>query len=130
MNCSPKTPTYCYRHSPELIKSRNKEDETTTHLQKVNLHTKNICLLLLLTFFLLILGIKFITPFNSTTNHFDLVHLPNRNERSTSFNLKRHFIIFLHTSTLIYLQHCQTTFTYGLHLYIPIRDHETNLFIT
>ncbi|GAA5814055.1 hypothetical protein MFLAVUS_007545 [Mucor flavus] len=33
MNCTTKTPTYCYRHSPELIKSRNKEDETTTHLQ-------------------------------------------------------------------------------------------------
>ncbi|KAI7886220.1 WD40-repeat-containing domain protein [Mucor mucedo] len=34
MNCTTKIPTYCYRHSPELIKTRNKEDVTTLHLQQ------------------------------------------------------------------------------------------------
>jgi hypothetical protein len=35
MNCTTKTPVYCYRHSPELIKGRNKDDVTAIHLQKV-----------------------------------------------------------------------------------------------
>ncbi|KAL9541019.1 hypothetical protein MBANPS3_009350 [Mucor bainieri] len=34
MNCTTKVPTYCYRHSPELIKTRNKDDVDTIQLEK------------------------------------------------------------------------------------------------
>ncbi|GAN04003.1 conserved hypothetical protein [Mucor ambiguus] len=34
MNCTTKVPTYCYRHSPELIKTRNKDDIDTIYLEK------------------------------------------------------------------------------------------------
>ncbi|KAK4511100.1 uncharacterized protein ATC70_012311 [Mucor velutinosus] len=34
MNCTTKVPTYCYRHSPELIKTRNKDDIDTIQLEK------------------------------------------------------------------------------------------------
>lgn len=34
MNCTTKAPTYCYRHSPELIKTRNKDDIDTIQLEK------------------------------------------------------------------------------------------------
>ena len=35
MNCTTKITTYCYRHSPELIKGRNAEDVTSNQLLKV-----------------------------------------------------------------------------------------------
>lgn len=34
MNCTTKVPTYCYRHSPELIKTRNKDDIDIIQLEK------------------------------------------------------------------------------------------------
>ncbi|KAI8645212.1 quinon protein alcohol dehydrogenase-like superfamily [Parasitella parasitica] len=34
MNCTAKVPTYCYRHSPELIKTRNKDDFDAFQLEK------------------------------------------------------------------------------------------------
>jgi hypothetical protein len=121
---------YCHRHSPALIKNRNKDEYSQNNLEMVSLlKTTKTIKISTKKKTIYSTGIGAYSPARTTTYFPSMGHFQQCLKSTTPIDIKRDPYIIMYPSTFLSFKRCSTIVMYGLYLDPTIRDHTSDLYL-